>query len=96
MTSMQTDEMTVAEIVSDHEIPCDWKTTFLHAGEGPATHVAHLTPCQCGRMGARLICNHCVAESMTTEGAAECRECGYVVAPWRHVIAFIEPISGQR
>lgn len=96
MSIARPEDLIITEIVGDMAVACDWRHTHLHSGDGPATHIAYLVSCACGRQGARLICNACVATSMTTEDSAECGECGEVITPWRHVISRIEPISRPR
>jgi hypothetical protein len=83
----------LTEIVGDIEVPCDWGSTSLHVGDGPARWIAVLRPCVCGRTGVRLICTHCKDVSMQAEDAAMCGACGEVYVPWRSVIYSIESIA---
>lgn len=85
-------EVTLADIVGDHDICCD----FAEHASCPKTSAAwamHTVQCACGVGGVRLSCTPCKDMRIESEDGVRCGGCGYVTIPARLAYQFIEPLK---
>lgn len=94
MSVTRPEDLIVAEIVGDLEIPCDYSDSRI-CPQGPAAWVLHRVPCVCGKGGAVLSCTACKDYRLLSDGAVFC-DCGEVFAPAKHAYSFIEPLGRPR
>lgn len=80
------------QVVEEPEIACDWHYMPCCHGER-AKWIILLVQCSCGYGGHRIVCTDCKEASSAEGVSAECRMCGEVISPFRHVIARIEPLA---
>lgn len=89
---METEDITVLEMVEDHAIPCDYSDDWA-CSDAPATWVMFKACPVCDKRGARLVCETCKDVRMSTEDGLICQPgCGEVVAPARHMYSRVEPL----
>lgn len=92
MTAMDTEDITILEMVGDIEIPCD------HIGDGfcpgaPAKW-AMLWKCpSCSHGGLSLACDDCKDMRLSSsDGVEDISGCGDVIAPARHMYVRVEAL----
>ena len=91
MTAMQTEDITILEMVEQHDICCDYADSDF-CPKGSAKWVAHGCCHDCGFRANRLICTPCKDLIMATDAGLSCSNCGEVIIPARHVFERIEPL----
>lgn len=92
MTSMQTDDLIVTELLESLETPCDFSDHWS-CSKGRAEWVLHRVRCECGVGGAVLACDGCKNDRLSSESAVECGKCGEVTAPARAAYSYIEYLN---
>lgn len=93
MSMSSTEDITILEMVEEHEIPCDYADDpYSDCPDLRAEWVLFLVRCDCGYGGQTLACNYCKELRMMSEGAVEC-ECGELVAPARAAYSYVEYIN---
>ena len=81
----------LSQIVGDLEIPCDYDRVYQC---GPAVaRWLMVAKCGCGNTAHRLACGGCKNLWVSSEGAAECGECGEIFTPARRAFSRIEWLS---
>jgi ribosomal protein L32 len=88
---LDTEDITILEMVEDHEICCDYADSSF-CPKDAAKWVAHGVCYDCGFTANRLICTPCKDLVTTTDAGLSCGNCGEVVVPARHVFDRIEPL----
>lgn len=88
---MQTDGLTILEIVGDVQLPCDFSDQ-RSCSQLSAEWILYRVPCVCGAGGASLACNQCKEDRESSESAVECL-CGEITAPARWAYAYIEYLA---
>lgn len=92
MSVTRPEDMIVAEIVGDLEIPCDYAPFERWCPDEPAAWILHRVRCECGNGGQVLACSPCKDRRLLGDGMVTCGECG-AVTPVRESYSFFEPIN---
>jgi len=94
VTATNTEDITILEMVDDHEIACELGTNMTDECPNTAKWVMFRKSGMCGCVGLppALACDSCKDSRMSSEGAVVCVFCRGVIAPARHGYARIEPL----
>lgn len=92
MTVIQNDDLTILEMLEEHEIPCDYHGD-LGYNDAPASWVMFKVCPICDERGAKLVCEDCKSIRMSADAGVYCNPgCGEIVAPARHMYTRVEPL----
>lgn len=94
MSDLITDDITVIEIVGEHEIPCELGKKLSGACDNKAEWVMFRTPnmCGCGSRPPALACTDCKDFRIASEDAVICPGCGTAIVPARLGYSRIEAL----
>jgi hypothetical protein len=89
---MDTEDITILEMVEQHEIPCDYMGDTICPG-GVAKWVMFKCCPECSTHSACLACETCKEARMRSDMGVVCKPgCGEIVAPARHMYTRVEPL----
>lgn len=96
MTAMQHEDLTILEIVGEHEIACDFFGDPFCKGSAAKWVMFKCCP-SCSDRKALLACDTCKDARMTSEAGVICQNfqgdgCGELIAPARHAYERVEAL----
>jgi hypothetical protein len=91
MSMMDTEDITVLEMVADLQLPCDY-SEHSFCGHLPAKWIGHVRCPTCNHSSTRLIGSDCKDILMNNEGGLRCPACNEPAIPMRRIFARIEAL----